>query len=389
MQDSSPPPASDAPPVTSAPVARDARVDARVDASDTEPSLVPVSDERDSSITGDSSAAWSEERRTLPRLAALSRQTSASWLHAARAPYLVLSLAPVLVTAALLWARHAPLSPGLLVLTALAAVLAQAGAHLLDTSLDTVRAQHRAAGGGGALSTAQRRDPPFTMGMDPLVLLRIAVALLLVGACLGVPLALAGGVPVLLLGAAGLLVAFLYSATDYALKRLPLGELAVGLAFGPGLVTLTTLAQGQPVTPFALALGVGLGLVAAALVEAANLRAMAPGAHAESGEERRTLMRLLGPVRGGELYFATVAAAYVVIMIAAIWHGAPHGALAVLFSLPVAILPMTGALRARAAATLTLVVRGTLRTYLYFAFWLTIGLLLGALYLHLLKLAGA
>jgi len=55
----------------------------------------------------------------------------------------------------------------------------------------------------------------------------------------------------------------------------------------------------------------------------------------------------------------------------------------------VAILPLTGVLRARAAATLAPVVRGTLRAYLLFAFWLIIGLLLGALYLILLKLAGA
>jgi hypothetical protein len=55
----------------------------------------------------------------------------------------------------------------------------------------------------------------------------------------------------------------------------------------------------------------------------------------------------------------------------------------------VAILPFTGALRASNAATLRPVVRQMLRAYVAFAFWLAIGLLLGWLYLRLLKVIGA
>lgn len=292
--------------------------------------------------------------------------TVRGWMRLARARYLLLTVAPVLVAAAWLWSQGRHITFGLLTLTVLSAALAQTGAQLLAVGMNGARNQR----------TAQT--------IVPSMLTRVAVVVLAVSACLGLPLVAAGGTPVLLVGGAALLVAVGYAATPFIYRRLPLGEVVVGLVSGPGLVALIILAQRQPVTPFVLALGAGLGLFAAAVVEAANLRTLAAGARAE----RYSLARLLG-LRGGRLlYLATVAAAYLVVLIAALWRGAPHGALAVLFSLPVAVLPLTGALRGHAAA-LVPVVTGTLRAYVYFAFWVIIGLLLGAIYLHLLRIAGS
>jgi hypothetical protein len=57
--------------------------------------------------------------------------------------------------------------------------------------------------------------------------------------------------------------------------------------------------------------------------------------------------------------------------------------------LPVSVLPLTGALRAQGATALTSVIPATLRAYIYFAFWLLLGLMLGSLYLRLLSVLGA
>jgi 1,4-dihydroxy-2-naphthoate octaprenyltransferase len=139
------------------------------------------------------------------------------------------------------------------------------------------------------------------------------------------------------------------------------------------------------VTPFGWALSAGLGLFALAVLESANIRAISP----EERDGRLTLVRLLGQRHSRIFYACCLAGAYGVVVVAAALDGAPHGALAVLFSLPVAVVPLTGVLRAHNAETLAPAVRGMHRAYAAFAFWLIIGLLLGGLYLHLLSLLGA
>lgn len=310
------------------------------------------------------------------------------WLRVVRVPLLLCSVAPVLVIGALLWAQRAAFSPLELAITALAVALVQAGAQVLDAYLDHVRRSRPASTDLSRSSDRLSAQPPNVLlaaEIYPLDALRVAVGLFAAGAGLGIPLAFAGGWPALLVGIGGLAIAFLYSATTYALKRLPLGELVVFLALGPGVVALTLLAQRQPVTPVALALGAALGLFATALVAADNLRALSP----EIRDGRKTLVRLLGRAGGRRLFAACLLGAYVAALAAALPPNAPHGALAVLFSLPIAVVPLTGGLRARTAATLGQVVTGAMRAYAFFAFWLVLGLLVGGLFLQLMGLLGA
>jgi 1,4-dihydroxy-2-naphthoate octaprenyltransferase len=312
----------------------------------------------------------------------------AGWARAAQAGALPCTVGPVFVAGALLWSRGAPVSPELLLLTALAAAAVLAGAGLLDTYLEHVRTETAASGRAprrGTRSGGRARSGLLESGIYPLDTLRAAGLLFAAGAGLGVPLALAGGWQTLLLGVAGLVAAFLYSATSFALKRLPLGELVVFLTLGPGVVAFTILVQRQAVTPLDWAMGSGLGLFAAGVVEAANLRAIAP----EIRDGRLTLVRIVGQRRGRWVFAGCLVGAYTLVLGASLPPGAPHGALATLFSLPAAALPLTGGLRARNAAPLDLVVRGSVRAYATFAFWLLTGLLLGVLLLRLQGVAGA
>jgi 1,4-dihydroxy-2-naphthoate polyprenyltransferase len=323
----------------------------------------------------------------VPALFGQSGQLS-RWISIARAPVLLCSVAPVLVGAALLWSRGLPVVPWLLLATLAAAVLVQAAANVLDAYLDHVRAQ-RLTRLDPASSTARDYSRSLSALLEadiyPRDALRVAAALFGGGALLSIPLLIVGGWPVFALGVAGALVAVLYSSTSYALKRLLLGEVAVFLGLGPGLIALTLFVQRQPVTPLALGFGAGLGLFALALVEAANLRAVAP----EIRDGRLTMVRLLGPWRGRLFFVACLLGAYALVIGYALPRGAPHGALAVLCSLPVSMLPLTGALRARGAAAFMPVVHATVRAYAYFAFWLLAGLVLGGLYLRLLTVLRA
>lgn len=310
-----------------------------------------------------------------------------AWASAGRAYTLVFAIMPVLVAGALLWATGAQVEWTTLLALALGAALVLGGANLLDAYLDYVRAQAlRRAYPGASISLrfARHHNALINLGIYPLDALRVGVVVLVAGGCLGIPAAAAAGLPGLLLGIAGLVLAFLYSATSFGLKRLPLGELAVLLALGPGLFTLAVLSQHTPLTTFGYAASVALGLYALAGLEAANLRAISP----EERDGRQTAIRLLGERGGRLLYLACLVGAYAVLLVAAVGPGAPHGAFAAVFSLPVVVVPATGIWRARNSDTLTPAVRGMLRAYAFFAFWIIVGLLVGGLYLRLLAQLG-
>lgn len=322
------------------------------------------------------------------RLPAIVPHALLRWLPLCRPATLVCVEAPLLVTVCWLWARGTTFAWFTLVVTALAVALVLVGTHVLKAYLDYAHDQRRLATPGNV--AAARSHPLLTTslrdaGIYPLDALRVAAVLLALGAVLGALLGVGGGTPVFVLGASGLLVALLYAASAYAPALVALGEIAVCLTLGPGIVAFTLLAQREPVTSFALWVGLALGLFAAALLESAHLLAITP----EQSDHRLTLVRGLGRWPGRLLFVVTLVAAYLAVIVPALLRGAPHGALAVLFSLPVAILPFTGALRASNAATLRPVVRQMLRAYVAFAFWLAIGLLLGWLYLRLLKVIGA
>lgn len=311
----------------------------------------------------------------------------ARWMHIARAPVLFCSLAPVAISATMLWTRGARISVPLLVATLGAAVLVQAGANVLDAYLDHLRTQQMVRIDPTS-STVRRFSRSLSALLEadiyPRDAFRVAAILFGLGALCGIPLLIAGGWPVIILGAVGALVAVLYSSTSFALKRMPLGEIAIFLGLGPGLVALTLFVQHQGATAQEVGIGIGLGLFALALVEAANLRAVAP----EIRDGRLTVVRLLGPWRGRLFFAGCLVGAYLVVVGAALLPRMTHSAVLVLCSLPMTVVPLTGALRAKGAAALSHVVRYTVRAYAYFAFWLIAGLVIGALALKVLAYFG-
>jgi 1,4-dihydroxy-2-naphthoate octaprenyltransferase len=307
----------------------------------------------------------------------------ARWMHIARAPVLLCSLAPVAISATLLWTRGVRISVPLLASTLGAAVLVQAGANVLDAYLDHLRTQHMVRIDPSS-STVRRFSRSLSALLEadiyPRDAFRVAALLFGCGALCGIPLLIAGGWPVVILGAVGALVAVLYSSTSFALKRLPLGELVVFLGLGPGLIALTLFVQHQTASAQEVSIGIGLGLFALALVEAANLRAVSP----EIRDGRLTVVRLLGPWRGRLFYAVCLIGAYLVVVGVALLPNMAHSAVLVLCSLPMTVVPLTGALRAKGAAALSRVVQYTVRAYAYFAFWLIVGLVVGTLALKVL-----
>ena len=96
-----------------------------------------------------------------------------------------------------------------------------------------------------------------------------------------------------------------------------------------------------------------------------------------------TLAVLLGE-RGGRLLCALCfLAAYLAAFLVALQPNIYRGALATLLSASAAVVPLTGALRARAIAARQLVVGQTFRAYAYFILGLALGFVAAGLFVRL------
>jgi 1,4-dihydroxy-2-naphthoate polyprenyltransferase len=296
------------------------------------------------------------------------------WLALCRPRTLLVGSLPALVTLALLAAHGVPLYvlPALSTLLAVALVLA--GANMLDEYLDYMRALAHAGASAHIDSGYRMGNRLKNASVRPLTALRLSIALLLIGTLAGVPAARSGGTPLIVLGAIGLLAAFLYSSTTYALKRLPLGELALALAIGPGVTTATALAQGQRLSVPVALLGAGFGLLTLALAQAAHLR----DAEVDRAYGRRTLAVLAGARFVRTLYAACLLGGLALIVLIGLMRGGAPGFVAAVLALPAALLALTGVIRASAPNARDLAVRLSVRAYLWIGTLALLGLLLRA-----------
>ena len=296
-----------------------------------------------------------------------------TWIRLVRPAALLLVVVPALTALALIWMRGVrimavPALAGIISLT-----LVQAGASLLDVYLEYARRARLPASDRHDQLTA--RSLLAYSPVQPLNVLRLSIALLALGALVGIPLIISGGLPVVLLGAVGLVIAFLFAATAFALKRFSLADLLIGLALGPGIVAGMMLAQRHAPMPRDLLLAGALGLMAMLPAEGAHLR----DAQQDKLLGRRTLVTILGDGVGRALYILCLVTALTLLALAALPRGAPHGALLGFFALPAFSIPLSGALRAKPGHAREQIVPQEARAYAIFGFWLLLGLAINAI----------
>lgn len=318
----------------------------------------------------ESIASMSNSGSLLPTVAA---SRTVTWVRLIRPSALLLVVVPALTALALLWLRGA----SILALPALAGiislVLVQAGASLLDVYLEYTRRVH--------LPEPKRRDQLTARALlarshiQPMSVLRLSILLLALGALVGIPLIITGGWPVVLLGVAGLAVAFLFSATSFALKRFSLADFIIALALGPGIVAVMILAQRHTPRLSDMLFAGTLGLLAMLPALGAHLR----DAQEDALLGRKTLVTTLGDGIGRAIYLFCLVAAMTLLGFAALPPGAPHGALLAFFALPSFSIPVSGALLAGPGYAREQVVLQEMRAYTIFAFWLLFGLAINAL----------
>ncbi len=298
------------------------------------------------------------------------------WWDGIRPPYLLLPLLPVCVGSVFAWLQTVSAKKPLghfhtthFIGIVLAILLIQIGANLVNDYYDYLRGvdTSNALGPGGLIQQGLSK---------PTNVLYLGLGALALGAVIGIIVASAGGPLVYLLGAIGLLCAYFYSATSRSLSALTLGELVCFFLFGP-LITLgayLVMAQTGYIDHTVLSYSIALGLLATAAIHANNMRDIEGDTHAR----RRTLASILGIRWSRWLYVALILAAYIPIVVLAIPRGAPHFLLLTLWTLPILVVALTGAIRTDTPAGLHLVMRQTLKLETYFTLFLIIGLIITA-----------
>jgi 1,4-dihydroxy-2-naphthoate octaprenyltransferase len=285
-----------------------------------------------------------------------------AWLKRLRPGAALVGLTPALATLFYIWGETGALD-ALLALCALGGVAsALSGASLLEVCLDARRAST-------TLQEPRATRRIFVAG----------VALLLIAGLAGAPLALAGGLSVLALGAGGLALAVIYAVTSRALKRSLLGDLALFLTLGPGITLLVARSQQRPVTGPLWLLGLALGAFALTIPTVLHLRDR--NANVEHG--RWTVAALLGQTGGHVTLVASFAVGFTLLATFAAPVGAPHPALLAFLALPAVAVAVTGALRASEMHSRHLAARATFHAYVLIVTWLLVGLLVNSMYLRI------
>lgn len=235
------------------------------------------------------------------------------WWLAIRPRTLTISVAPVVVGTALAWQDTGSVDARPLVASLIGALAIQAGTNLFNDVGDALR--------GG--DQPMRQGPPRVTALgwaSPERVRRAALVCFALAAAVGLYLSWLGGLPIMALGIASLVTGWAYSGGPRPIAYTPLGELFVVAFFGIGAVGGTYFLQTNTLSFAVVVTGIGIGLVAAAVLLANNYRDMEPDRLAG----RRTLAILAG-AEASPLIYGTLLAASMVLP-ASPW-GPPGGIL--------------------------------------------------------------
>jgi len=258
------------------------------------------------------------------------------WFQALRAPFLTASIVPVLVGALAAWSIRDAFNPGYFLLCLLGAMSIHLGANMANDAWDyrsgndlAVRHLNPFAGGGRVLLRGV---------LNLRTHLAIALAFLAIGSLIGLYLVTQVGLPLLWLGISGVVIAYSYVGPPFRLAHHGLGEIAVGIEFGPVTVLGTYYVLAGAFDLPAVILSVSLGLLATGILWINEV----PDIPADSSVGKRTLVVRLGVQRSTNVFAGLIGAAYTVLVLGVLFTGLTPWALLALLAAPLAAKPVGG-----------------------------------------------
>lgn len=284
------------------------------------------------------------------------------WLAATRPYSLSISLAPVLVGSALVWAQQSVFSPLIFLATLCGALLVHIAANLWNDVVDDER-------GGDRI---ERQGPPRLIAMgwvSVTAMRRAAYGCFAAAAVFGVLLVGLGGWPIAVLGVASLLAGWAYSGGHRPIATTAWGEVWVTVFFGVGAVGGTVWLQVHTLDWAVLWLGIAVGLPSSGVLLVNNIRDVV----SDTLSGRQTLAIKVGRKAATGLYAVMMLAPFPLLLAPSV----PVGALGGLAVLPVAVWTVLALRRCQSGPEFTRVLEMTAKTHLVLAVAIGLGLILG------------
>ena len=151
------------------------------------------------------------------------------------------------------------------------------------------------------------------MGLiSPKGVLTVAIIAFTLSAIIGVPLIQKAGTPILWLGLIGFLSGLFYTAPPFRFSsRKGIGELLIGLNFGPLMVAGSALVQTGQFLPEAFLAGIPIGFLIAAVVYVNEF----PDHDSDKATGKNTLIVVFGPEKARVGYVSLVVGAFLSIVL--------------------------------------------------------------------------
>lgn len=260
------------------------------------------------------------------------------WAKAVRAPFFTATLVPVALGTAIAWSEVKSFNFLIFFMGLLAAVMIQAGTNLVNDYFD-----HKSGNDWGNITPT-----PFSGGsrviqdglLRPLLIIKGAIVLYVIAFIIGAYLSWhIGNGYILILGLIGICIGVAYTASPFALsyKGHGLGELAVGLGFGPMMVGGAYFIQARQITAVPLFASVPVTI----LIILVLLINEFPDHKADSKAGKFTLRVVLGERKAALLYSALLFFAYFCIPALVLFGQAPIYSFVTFLTLPLAYKVLT------------------------------------------------
>ncbi len=254
------------------------------------------------------------------------------WLKAIRAPFFTATIIPVTLGSIIAWYDTSNFAWARFWFTMIGVLFIHTGTNLANDYFDHT----------SGCDEANSTPTPFSGGsrviqdgfIAPKKILYVSLALFIIGSAIGIYLNhLCEGNVILILGIIGVSLGFFYSVKSFHIGYGGLGELAVGIGFGPLIVLGSYYAQTEilPLRIFLISLPIGILI---ALVVFIN---EFPDYLADKSVGKRTLVVRLGKKKAMALYHVLLASVYLAIGLLVVFKFLPVMSLIIFLSLPLAM----------------------------------------------------
>ena len=250
-------------------------------------------------------------------------------INATRMPFLTATAVPVLLGTAIAW-KDGFLNVPLFLVTLLSVACYHMATNLINDYFDF----------GSGADNANLTPTPFSGGsrviqrglMPPTAVRNLAILFYVIGAALGLILVAARGIEVLALGLAGFLVGYVYTAPPFRLVHRGVGEILVGLGFGPLIVVGAYFVQSGRWSAEAFYASLPVALLIAAVLYINEI----PDKPWDAKAGKRTLIVRMSSATAVNGYLAIMMATYAIIVVGVVTGIMPIATALGLLTLPMA-----------------------------------------------------